>query len=848
KSEIHYITSIIELPSDTIHEGAKETTQKSSWEVYVKSSELDDNFLTYNNVNKPETENSFDAAHINHKHVSLTATDFFYSSAKTEVEIANFQMVDQNNFSISEFETDFHMDQHSISSKNLTVKTANSAIEADLNIHFSSIQSLKDSIQSMVVDLDMRIGTIANSDLLYFVPQLSNQPFFKNGKNSTSITGKITGPVNHLTGENLVISTGENTMVSTDFTLVGLPAFKTASLNFPNLIITTGKRDLLMIADTLIPKSIELPESIYMQVAFDGTIKSFESTVDMSSSFGSAHIYANIDETENFNSKIRITDFDLGSLLKNKSMFGSVSLIAETSGHGLDKNNIEARIKTEVSDIHVNKYTYHKLNINGTLTGREFAGKISLNDKNAAFDFNGLVSLKPNRENYEFHLNLKGANLQKLNFTKDDIRIGLNAESNLKGGTLNELNGDAVLSNIIIAHKGETFRLDSFILVTTNQPGESELNVTSPFMDVKFNGSVSPFELPEVVGNYMNNYFSFSDTVQEDPNKKLADFNFEIQVHNHSILSEVFFPELKKFESGFILGSFNSEQNDFRLKATLNNIIYGTTNVKDFAVDVHSDIHTLNYKVYSSNISNAQLEIDHLLVEGKITDNKIFTDVSSTDEEQNKKLFIRSQIAKDESNYKLTIDPDNFYLMNERWDIAADNYIEFGKPGFLIHHLFIQKKERQVNISSVNNQMNDDINISIKNFKLDDISGIIEKDTGMVKGNVDGNMLLKRVNGLYGIIADATISNLFVYGESIGDLTVKAENPAAEKFDLDVNLSSAENNLTANGYFVTEGKDQSMNINVDIQSLSMKTVQAFSMGTITDATGNLTGNFLIEGK
>ncbi|MFO7844869.1 MAG: translocation/assembly module TamB domain-containing protein, partial [Bacteroidales bacterium] len=63
-----------------------------------------------------------------------------------------------------------------------------------------------------------------------------------------------------------------------------------------------------------------------------------------------------------------------------------------------------------------------------------------------------------------------------------------------------------------------------------------------------------------------------------------------------------------------------------------------------------------------------------------------------------------------------------------------------------------------------------------------------------------------------------------------------------------VNLSSAENNLTANGYFVTEGKDQSMNINVDIQSLSMKTVQAFSMGTITDATGNLTGNFLIEGK
>ncbi|HAF27886.1 MAG TPA: hypothetical protein DCG75_02460 [Bacteroidales bacterium] len=542
KSEIHYSTSKIELPTDTIVEVSKKPASKSNWKVSVKNSELDDNFLTYNNVSKPKTENSFDAAHLNHKHVSLKATDFYYSSAKTEVVIENFKMLDPNNFLISEFETDFHMDKHSISSKKLKLKTANSAIEADLNIQFSSIQSLKDSIQSMLVDVDMRIGEIANADILYFVPQLSNQAFFKNGNNITSITGKITGPVNHLVGENLEISTGENTNLSTDFILVGLPEFKTTSFNFPNLIINTGKTDLLMFADTLIPKSLEIPDSIHMQLVFDGTIKSFETTVDMSSSFGSAYIFANIDKTENFNSKIRITDFDLGSLLKNKNMFGSVSLIAETTGHGLDKNNIEAKINAEVSDIQINKYSYHKLNIDGTLTDQEFAGKISLNDKNAAFDFNGFVSMKPNHENYKFHLNLKGANLQKLNFTKDDIRIGLIAETNLNGGAINELNGDAVISNIIIAHEGENFRLDSFVLFTINEPNKSELIVKSSLMDVKFNGTFSPFELPQVLGNFMNTYFSFSDTVQVDHKANLSDFNFEIQLHNDPVLSEVFYP------------------------------------------------------------------------------------------------------------------------------------------------------------------------------------------------------------------------------------------------------------------------------------------------------------------
>ena len=63
-----------------------------------------------------------------------------------------------------------------------------------------------------------------------------------------------------------------------------------------------------------------------------------------------------------------------------------------------------------------------------------------------------------------------------------------------------------------------------------------------------------------------------------------------------------------------------------------------------------------------------------------------------------------------------------------------------------------------------------------------------------------------------------------------------------------MNLAGPENNLTANGYFIPGGGDHSINIKTDIQSLSLKTVQAFSMGQITEAKGTLTGNFLAEGK
>jgi hypothetical protein len=443
---------------------------------------------------------------------------------------------------------------------------------------------------------------------------------------------------------------------------------------------------------------------------------------------------------------------------------------------------------------------------------------------------------------------MQGADLQKLHFIEDNVRISFVADADLKGGSVNKMNGTAGVNNIVIAHNDKTYRLESFLSASVNEPKRSEFNISSALIGIKYAGTISPSALPAVLTQFINNYFPISDSIPFTAKSEQSNFNFEIQLHNHPILSEVLFPELNEFIPGIITGSFDSEKNDLKLNATVKKIVYGTTEIEDVALTANSDHSALNFKITSRTISNSQISVANLLVDGKMADNKIVTSISSIDRNQFKKLKIGSHLTRNGANYRLSLDAADFYLMNKRWDIAADNYIEFGEQGFMVHHLFMNNAESQLTIASVNNRFNDDLNVAIQNFKLFDLSGIVAKDSALVRGTIDGNVLMKRVNESYGIIADATISDLQIRDIPVGDLTLQAENATRERFNIVLRLSGAENNLTVKGYYIPTGGANAINIKTEIESLSMKSIEAFSMGQVSEASGTLSGDFMIVGN
>ncbi len=174
--------------------------------------------------------NTFDPDYLEYDHLSVEATDFYFSTDLTKVFLKKFSATDQNNFSISGFDTGLSMDSHAITATNLNVRMPGSSIEADLNLQFPSMESLRDSMRFSLLHAELRNVSIRNSDILYFSPQLIRYPFFKNRMNTTTISGVVDGPVNKLTGKNIILKTGTNTILKTGFSITGLPEMHDGNL------------------------------------------------------------------------------------------------------------------------------------------------------------------------------------------------------------------------------------------------------------------------------------------------------------------------------------------------------------------------------------------------------------------------------------------------------------------------------------------------------------------------------------------------------------------------------------------------------------------------------------------
>lgn len=822
---------------------SKEDTAASGWNVQVSSLQLKQNNFKMDILNEAKLYSGIDWNHLTLTDINTYAKDLVYDGPLIEATIESLSAQDKSGFGIRSLQTKAYMNTNKASLTDLSLVTNYSRLGQDIRIQYKSLEELTSTLS---VDCNMKNNQIAVKDLLLLAPALDTIEFIHKNKNrSVTFDLLAQGNMNKLTLNKFYLKTLETSIdTKGQINFITDPDKLFMDLNIKR--IQTGVADLTaLLPDSTLPSSIVIPSELFLTGDYKGTLSDFTSTLNLGSSIGNALVHANISglqqEVPAYKLAVQTHNFNLGKLL-NQTILGELNGAIDVTGSGIDTSTLTATIHSDIESISINAYNYHSIQFNGALNKQLIEVEGTVADSNLNLSLAGKANLDKQLEFYDLKLNLKGADLQKLKITEEHTTVSANTEMHLNGDPAKNINGHIATRNILVIQNGKRYKEDSLVLVSVNEPGKSNVKLNSSMFAATFDGNIDVLSVSATVTNHLNRYFHLTDAPYKKTNPQ--NFTFEVQINDSPLLREVVLPSLSQYSSMNIAGSFNSEEAKLAVHANIPSATYSGTTVNDFIFNLDSDPEKITYNTGWDYLGTGSINLQQTTADGTIEKDTAGINLSIKNVNGKDKIKLNSILTITSGNhYRFSILKDGLALQEEKWTVADNNYIEVGQKYIFAEHFDLSHNTQFIKLQSA--AEGNDIDLQFKAFDLHTLSQIIEDDTLLVQGILDGEVNFKHIHQNPAFTSQLDIKDLAYKDSRVGNLKIAADNLTADRYTANVELKDSLNRATISGYYV--GSSSDLHFNADIQSIELHSIEAFSAEQIHGSSGRVKGNIAITG-
>lgn len=562
-------------------------------------------------------------------------------------------------------------------------------------------------------------------------------------------------------------------------------------------------------------------------------------------------------EEASYKGNIILDDFDLGALINDKKLRGT-SLNLDVDGSGFNKENITTKIKGSIYDLVYNDYMYKNFEAEGQLRQNVFNGKLVTNDPNLKLEFNGLADLSSRLNFFDFVADVKYANLKALNFYKKDAVsefIGV-VDMKMKGTSVDDAVGDILFRNTLYTNQDDVYKFKDFFVKSYFKNNERFLKINSPdIIEGDLSGHFKLKTIPKLFKNaILSTYANTASVITKEDENQYIDFNFKI----YNKIVEVFYPKITLGKNTFIKGRVESDEKEFKLtfkSPKIKLLDYLVDNIeleidnKNPLFNTYLQVDTLNlgnYAVSKFNLINVSLN-DTLYMRSEFSGGK----------KQNDKYELSFYHTKNEnSNSVIGFKESVLEFKNNKWVINADkdnlNKIEFSSDfkNFIIQPLKITHKDALIYLSgSVSDSLSHkDLKLDFKNVDLQKVTPDI--DNLALQGQLNGTINVLGNNKGYTPNSKLTIDKLKLNQYLLGDFlaTIKGSN-YLKSFNVDAKLAhKGKIPLSVKGNVNVENNVPDLNLDVTLKQLSLKPLNSFLEGVLSNVRGDVFGKVSVNGS
>jgi translocation and assembly module TamB len=797
-----------------------------------------------------------DALDFNHLHltgINIAVNAVHYSPERITGDIKNVSVKDQSGLNVHSLQASVLYDDHHIALHDLSLITDQTQVSRSIVLSYPSLSSLSKNIGMLGIAADLRNTKVAVHDLLLLVPSLRSAPqLAAQISKAISISGRISGRLGDLTAQGLVVQAAQETSVSLDGHIKGLPDALHASYDVDIKKIHTTQQDINTLAAGRLPASIAIPASLDLSGQVRGSLKDLAAQLSLVTSSGNADVDVTLKQVNGdtlYTVALRTQALDIGYILRQKKLLGMVTMSAALKGKNIALSNMTADMDGTIASMVLNKYDYHNISLTATADHDKYNITLTSKDPNLAMDLQSDISMVKDQKSLSLDLNIECADLRKLGLVKYDMSTNGQVQAYLHGRDMETFYGDVRFGNIVLFKDEHPYFIDSALITASKDTDYTNITITSPLANASVDGSVNIGDLKGALEHQISRYFSKVD----DENMVLQDtarenFKLIVDILPNPIIKGAILPDLENFNGIDVKADFDNGTHKLNLAVSAPQFGYTGYNADTLRVDVYADSSQMKYGLSFLRLKNKSINVAQTTLNGTVKDSTVFFALNIEDIDSGDKLTIGGDVSQDRSkSFVLHLDNKNLVIDNKKWGLPEDNAVHYSPDGLFIHDLILSYGGQSLDVHSKTDTANAPLEVSFKDFHLGTISSIAEKDSALVRGVVNGSAELQNVLRAPGFTSDIRIDNIFYKDNSVGNLTLKADNLSPNKYSAAVTLTGDDNDLAIKGFYSPDTIASHINLDVQIRKLNFTSVQGFTYGQIRRSKGYMSGAVTVDG-
>jgi hypothetical protein len=694
-----------------------------------------------------------------------------------KARVSGLTLREKSGFTVKNFNSNATIDTNQILLQNLNIQTPNSNVKNFFRMRFKAFGDFDDFENKVNMDADFKSSHLSSKDIAYFTSSLDKTTF------ELGIEGRVRGLVNNLKAKNVTITAAQATFIKGDFNLTGLPDWENTFLQLRFDQIATNKKDLDYLYSHFTGKpNAKVPAVVgkFGNVNFTGRFSGLQNDFVAFGTFKTKlgrfdpdiNLKINKAGIPSYSGKVKTSNFDLGTLIDNKTL-GRTTLSANVSGSGDEIKNLNIKADARVAYIGFKGYNYNNLAVNGTFVNKKVNGKVTVNDKNLKLDLSGSVNFNPALPVYNFAGNIANARLRQLKLLKDTITFNTDINTNFSGNNLDNLDGSILLTKIRVVNPRNNYVVDTVALTAHGRGATRAISLRSDIADGSIKGNYDLATLPSYFKTIAKKYIPSLKTDIVTP--KPQNFDFTLSLKNIDPFTAIFMPDLKVPEQGTFTGKFNSADKTATLSGYIKTIQLGKIVFHDFIIDESTSDDMLGLNVSLSRVDlTDSLYIKNINITNFLKNDSLNFNVKLSDKDAANQLDLYGlvQFGRD-TTARLMILPSDVILEHQNWKIQEQVRIRLLDGKTQVSGFELSNGRQKVKINGfISDNPADKLKLSFEQFSMATINQLTKSSGVLLKGSLNGDVIFSSITKKPGVDANLGIDSLTMNKTLVGDVKI----------------------------------------------------------------------------